>query len=133
MRDKSVNTFDPELAAAAPRLFAENVTIGYDNRTKKYQMTWRDTMTTSTMIFEGTADATGKVITFTGEVFVFGAWAGVGDDLVAELAGRVEGGFAIRAADLGGPCPQVAVERSGGAPVTLPAPATTSLPVRPGQ
>jgi len=58
----------------------------------------------------------------TGEVFVFTDWAGAGRDLVAEVTGRVEGGFAIRAADVGGGCPQVAVERTGGAPVILPAP-----------
>ena len=32
MRDRSLNTFDPELGATGPRLIAENVTIGYDSR-----------------------------------------------------------------------------------------------------
>ncbi len=58
----------------------------------------------------------------TGEVFVFSAWAGTGHDLVAEVAGRVGGGFAIRAADSGDGCPRIAVERREGAPVTLAKP-----------
>jgi len=56
----------------------------------------------------------------TGEVFVFDQWAQAGHDLVARLAGRVEGGFAIRAAELGAGCPRLAVERGDGPPLTLP-------------
>ena len=44
-------------------------TIGYDNHARKYQMTWRDTMTTCTIVMEGIADATGKVLTFSGEIY----------------------------------------------------------------
>jgi len=62
----------------------------------------------------------------TGQVFVFGAWAEPGHDLVAQVTGRVDRGFAIRPADLGDGCPRVAVERSDGAPVTLPKPSFSS-------
>jgi len=62
----------------------------------------------------------------TGQVFLFGAWAEPGHDLVAHVAGQVDRGFAIRAADLGDGCPRVAVERSDGAPVTLAKPSLPS-------
>jgi len=58
----------------------------------------------------------------TGEVFVFDGWSQPGRDLSASVAGRVEGGFALRAADLGGSCPRLMVERSGGPPVTMAVP-----------
>ncbi len=58
----------------------------------------------------------------TGEVFVFDQWAQAGHDLVAKFAGRVEGGFAIRAAELGAGCPRLAVERGDGQPLPLPGP-----------
>ncbi|MCA1684319.1 MAG: hypothetical protein LC708_04245, partial [Actinobacteria bacterium] len=69
----------------------------------------------------------------TGEVFVFDGWARSGHDVVAESAGRVEGGFAIRAADTGDGCPRVAVERGDGPPVTLAAagPPPAPAPARP--
>jgi len=38
---------------------------GYDNLKKKYVGTWMDSMGTMILVQEGTADATGKVITFT--------------------------------------------------------------------
>ncbi|WP_428940521.1 DUF1579 domain-containing protein [Fontivita pretiosa] len=38
---------------------------GYDNLKKKYVSTWMDSMGTMILVQEGTADATGKVITFT--------------------------------------------------------------------
>jgi uncharacterized protein DUF1579 len=41
---------------------------GYDNLKKKYVATWIDSMGTMTMVTEGTADATGKVITSTGTI-----------------------------------------------------------------
>lgn len=37
---------------------------GFNNMTKKYENDWRDNMMTGTMRGEGTADKTGKVITF---------------------------------------------------------------------
>jgi hypothetical protein len=40
---------------------------GYDNTKKKFVSVWADSMSTSLMVSEGTADASGKVITFTGE------------------------------------------------------------------
>ena len=40
--------------------------MGYSKATKKYQTVWIDSMGTGMMISEGTADSTGKVITFTG-------------------------------------------------------------------
>lgn len=43
--------------------------IGFDNAHKKYQMHWIDSMTTCMLTLDGTADASGKVITFAGEVF----------------------------------------------------------------
>ncbi len=58
----------------------------------------------------------------TGDVFVFDQWAQADHDLVARVAGRVEGGFALRAAELGAGCPRLAVERGNGPPVTLPGP-----------
>jgi hypothetical protein len=39
---------------------------GYDNVKKKYVATWMDSMGTMVMIMEGTADPTGKVVTYTG-------------------------------------------------------------------
>jgi hypothetical protein len=41
--------------------------IGFDNYTKKHTFVWADTMGTMTMSAEGTADATGKVITYFGK------------------------------------------------------------------
>ena len=56
----------------------------------------------------------------TGEVFVFDGWAMPGRDQVADLAGRVEGGFAMRAAELDGdPCPDLVVDRRHGPPATV--------------
>jgi len=43
--------------------------IGYDNAKKKYVWTWIDTMSTAISTAEGTADATGKVITLKGESY----------------------------------------------------------------
>ena len=40
--------------------------MGYDNQKKKYFSAWVDSMSTGLMVSEGTADAAGKVITFTG-------------------------------------------------------------------
>jgi hypothetical protein len=40
---------------------------GYDNVTKKYTNTWMDSMATGSMRSEGTADASGKTMTFHGE------------------------------------------------------------------
>ena len=40
---------------------------GYDNFKKKYITTWTDSMGTGLMVSEGTADATGKIITYTGQ------------------------------------------------------------------
>jgi len=37
--------------------------MGYDNSKQKYVATWMDTMSTMIMVMEGTADASGKVIT----------------------------------------------------------------------
>jgi hypothetical protein len=39
--------------------------LGYDNAKKKYVATWMDTMSTMIMVMEGSADASGKVITTT--------------------------------------------------------------------
>jgi hypothetical protein len=39
---------------------------GYDNQKKKYFSTWIDSMSTGMMVAEGSADASGKVLTFTG-------------------------------------------------------------------
>ena len=41
--------------------------MGHDNIKKKFVSLWVDEMTTGLMTSEGTADASGKVITFTGE------------------------------------------------------------------
>jgi hypothetical protein len=43
--------------------------IGYDNAKKKYVWSWIDSMTTALSTAEGTADATGKVITLKGESY----------------------------------------------------------------
>ena len=40
---------------------------GYDIQKKKYVSIWMDTMCTGAMISEGTADSTGKIITYTGK------------------------------------------------------------------
>ena len=42
--------------------------FGYDNFKKKYVYTWVDNMGTMIMLAEGTPDATGKVITYLGEI-----------------------------------------------------------------
>jgi hypothetical protein len=47
--------------------FAGRGLNGYDNLKKKYVWTWVDTMSTGVFVSEGTADATGKVITTTAE------------------------------------------------------------------
>lgn len=36
---------------------------GYDNHTKKYVSTWMDSMSTTILVFEGTASTDGKTIT----------------------------------------------------------------------
>jgi hypothetical protein len=41
---------------------------GYDNVTKKFVSTWIDNMGTGIMTSEGTADATGKIITWNGQM-----------------------------------------------------------------
>jgi len=41
---------------------------GYDNFQKRYVGTWMDTLGTSVMVSSGSADASGKVITFTAEM-----------------------------------------------------------------
>jgi hypothetical protein len=41
---------------------------GYDNFKKKFVGTWMDSMGTMIMVSSGTADATGKVLTFTAEI-----------------------------------------------------------------
>ena len=57
----------------------------------------------------------------TGQVFVFDGWAAKGKDLTAPQAARVEGGFALRAAELDGDsCADLVVERAGGPPATVP-------------
>lgn len=43
-------------------------TTGYDNIRKVYFSTWTDSMSTGLMVFEGTADETGKVITMHAEM-----------------------------------------------------------------
>lgn len=40
---------------------------GYDNMKKKFVSTWTDSMSTTVMVMEGSADKNGKVITTTGE------------------------------------------------------------------
>ena len=40
----------------------------YDNLKKKYVATWMDSMSTGLAVLEGTADASGKVFTYRGEV-----------------------------------------------------------------
>ena len=47
--------------------FKGNGLMGFDAMKKKYVSLWIDEMTTGFMTSEGTADTTGKVITFTGE------------------------------------------------------------------
>jgi hypothetical protein len=41
--------------------------LGYNNVTRRFEQTWMDTMATGTMMTTGTADASGKVLTLTGE------------------------------------------------------------------
>lgn len=41
---------------------------GYNNATKKYETAWADSSTTGLSCMTGTADAAGKVFTFTGEI-----------------------------------------------------------------
>ena len=43
--------------------------LGYDNSLQKYVGTWVDSMTTQIMQMQGTADASGNVITLTGESY----------------------------------------------------------------
>lgn len=42
--------------------------LGYDNASKQYFATWIDSMSTGIMLLRGTADASGKVLTMTGEM-----------------------------------------------------------------
>jgi len=42
--------------------------VGYDNTKQKYVSIWVDDMSTSPMVSEGTADKTGKVVTYQGEM-----------------------------------------------------------------
>jgi hypothetical protein len=57
----------------------------------------------------------------TGDIFVFDGWAPADRDLVATAVARVEGGFALRAAELGdGGCQRLVVDRRDGGPVTVP-------------
>ena len=59
----------------------------------------------------------------TGDVFVFDGWAGPGQELAAAAQTRVEGAFALRAADLDRDgCAELLVERAGGPPVRGPRP-----------
>ena len=59
----------------------------------------------------------------TGQVFVFDGWATSGHDVTAPEAARVEGAFAVRAAELDGDaCADLVVERTAGAPATVPVP-----------
>ena len=51
----------------------------------------------------------------TGEVFRFDGWAGLGHDITATSVGRVQGGLALRAADVDRDgCHEVVVERASG-------------------
>jgi len=43
--------------------------LGYDKAQKRYESSWMDTMSTTTMKMTGSADASGKTFTFTGENF----------------------------------------------------------------
>jgi hypothetical protein len=49
------------------RRFDGQSLFGFNNMTGKYESTWVDSMSTQIMKSEGTADASGKVITFAGE------------------------------------------------------------------
>ena len=44
-------------------------TFGHDNSTKRFVSTWMDSMSTGIFYSQGTADESGKVITYTGEYF----------------------------------------------------------------
>jgi hypothetical protein len=58
-------TFAGELAGQA---FSGIGYTGYDNLAGRFVGTWMDTMGTTIMVTSGTADASGKVMTFTGEM-----------------------------------------------------------------
>ena len=59
----------------------------------------------------------------TGDVYVFDAWAEPGGELTTGPAGRVEGGSALRAADLDGDgCHELMVARGEQPPVVVPLP-----------
>ncbi len=58
-----------EMEFAGEKMVFEGLGIfGYDNFKKKYVYTWVDNMGTMIMLAEGTADATGNVITYLGEI-----------------------------------------------------------------
>jgi hypothetical protein len=57
----------------------------------------------------------------TGDVFVFDSWPSPGQELTATAVTRVDGGFALRSADLDADgCPELLVERPHGPPVAVP-------------
>ena len=65
----------------------------------------------------------------TGDVYAFDGWAGPGGELTTGPAGRVEGGTALRAADLDGDgCHELMVARGEQPPVVVPLPATEAAP-----
>jgi hypothetical protein len=58
----------------------------------------------------------------TGDVFIFDGWAAPDHDLAAAAAGRIEGGFALRASPGSGPgqsCQRLLVDRRDGPPVPV--------------
>lgn len=58
-----------EMDMGGEKMLFEGLGIfGYDNFKKKYVYTWVDNMGTMIMLAEGTPDATGKVITYLGEI-----------------------------------------------------------------
>jgi uncharacterized protein DUF1579 len=59
-----IEEFEGELPGMGP--FSGIGITGYDNVKKKYVNFWLDTMGTGAMISEGTADPSGKIVTYTG-------------------------------------------------------------------
>lgn len=59
-----IEEFEGQMPEMGP--FSGMGITGYDNVKKKYVNFWLDTMGTGAMISEGTADASGKTITYTG-------------------------------------------------------------------